>query len=179
MVEQRQSDEELTREEEQQLAQALKLGLVIIHESGQTGDKIAQMVLGSEEVSKGIGESLATVILAIDKQMAYSDDIKLLLAMELLMELTTLAVEAGALSEDEINDTFIDRTVSYAYTTYISTKEAMGELDLDELKRSVAQAEQEGREIGLLPDSSAQPKPDNEATGLMRRLSQGGSNVAT
>lgn len=161
--------EDLTPQEEKQLADAMKVAQVIIHGEGQTGDQIAAMIKDSEDIAKGIGNAVATVIIAVSKQMDFSDDIKLIFAMEIFMELSSLAVDAGALAEDEINDQFIDTAISQAYSAYISTKEAMGELDVNELRQSVEDATKEGQALGIVPKQDAQPP-----RGLMQRAAQGG-----
>ena len=160
-------DSELTADEEKQLAEAMKVAQVIIHGEGQTGDKIAAMIRESEDIAKGIGSAIAAVLIAVSKQMEFSDDIKLIFAMEIFMELSALAVDAGALAEDEINDQFIDAAISQAYSAYISTKEAMGELDVNELKQSVEDATKEGQELGIVPKQT-------ESQGLMQRAAAGG-----
>ncbi|MEJ6520338.1 hypothetical protein PQI64_11335 [Shewanella bicestrii] len=162
--------EDLTPQEEKQLAEAMKVAQVIIHGEGQTGDQIAAMIKDSEDIAKGIGNAIATVIIAVSKQMEFSDDIKLIFAMEIFFELSGLAVEAGALANDEINDQFIDTAISQAYSAYISTKEAMGELDVNELRQSVEDATKEGQELGIVPKQGEQPAPK----GLMQRAAQGG-----
>lgn len=169
--------DEITPEEEKQLSQAIEVALTVIHGEGKTGDDIAKMVLETENVADGIGGAIATVLLIVSKKMEFSDDIKLVLAQEIFMELTSLAVDAGALSEDEINDDFIDRTLSKAYTNYLSAKESMGELDPNELKMSVEQAEKEGEELGIIK-KSPQQKPQqapNQAQGLLSRIQSGGA----
>jgi len=170
-----QGGEELTAQDEAELSQALDLSLQVIHGEGKTGDEIAKLVLQTENVADGIGGAIATVLLIVSKKMQFSDDIKLILAQEIFMELTQSAVDAGALSEDEINDDFIDRTLSKAYTNYLSAKESMGELDPNELKLSVEQAEQEGEELGIIkkPTKQQPQQAPNQAQGLLSRI--GGS----
>lgn len=167
--------EEVTPEEEAQISKALEVALTVIHGEGKTGDEIARLVLETENVADGIGGAIATVLLIVSKKLQFSDDIKLIVAQEIFMELTSLAVDAGALSEDEINDEFVDRAVSKAYTNYLTAKESMGELDPNELKMSVEQATAEGRELGIIKDqpSQAQDKPMNQAQGLLARVSGG------
>ncbi|MCU8036933.1 hypothetical protein ACRN98_21985 [Shewanella oncorhynchi] len=160
-------EENLTPEEEKQLTDAMKVVKVIIHGEGQTGDQIAAMIKDSEDIAKGIGSAVAAVLIAVSKQMEFSDDIKLVLATEILIELSDIAVDAGALAEDEITEQFVDTAVSQAYSAYISTKEAMGELDVNELKQSVDDANKEGQALGVVP-KQAEPK------GLMQRAAVGG-----
>lgn len=159
--------EALTAQEQQQLDEAMKLAEVIIHGEGQTGDHIAQMIQTSEDMAKGIGNAVAAVVIAAAKQMTIADDLKMLFATQVLIELLTLAIDAGALAEDEINEDFIDTAVSQAYSAYLTTKEAMGELDVNQLQQSVAEAQAVGDEMGLTPKRAA-PK------GLMQRAAQGG-----
>lgn len=161
--------EDLTPEEEQQLADAMKVAIAIIHEPGDMGDRVAKIVLDDQDIKAGIGNAVATVLIAVGKQMQYSDDIKLILAMEIFMELTALAVEAGALAEDEIDDQFIDGAISHAYSSYIKTTEAMGELDINELKQSVEDAKKEGEALGIVPKAGTEEAPK----GLLARA-QGG-----
>ena len=131
-----------TDEEQAMLEQAVQLALQAIHAEGQSGDNIAAMVLNSQDVTEGIGKAAATVLIAVGKQMQIPDDMKIALSQEIIAELAELAVAAGALAEDEITDEWIDAVVSHGYSNYISTKEAMGELDSRELEANVAEAEQ-------------------------------------
>lgn len=132
-----------TEEEQQQLEQYMGVALEVIHGEGPSGDQIAKMVLESQDVSMGIGNATSAVLISVEKQAgAMPDDIKIQLALEIIAELSGLAVEAGALAEDEIDDSFIDGVVSNAYSSYLSTKESMGELDPAELEQSVSEAEQ-------------------------------------
>jgi hypothetical protein len=101
------------------------------------------MVLQAQDVSMGIGGAASALLIAIEKKAgAVPDELKLQLAQELIAELTGLAVEAGALAEDEVNDGFIDAVASHAYSSYITTKESMGELNPQELEASVREAEE-------------------------------------
>lgn len=138
------SDEvQATEQEQAQLAKIFDVSLGIIHSEGQTGDKIADMVLSNQDVSIGIGGAASAVLIATEKQVGQiPDDMKIQLSLEIIAELSGLAVEAGALSEDEVNDGFIDAVVSNAYSSYITTKESMGDLDPAELERNVSEAEQ-------------------------------------
>lgn len=131
-----------TEEEQAMLEQAVLLGLQAIHGEGQSGDNIASMVLNSQDITEGIGQAAATVLIAVEKQMQVPDDMKVALSQEIIAELAELAIAAGALAEDEVTDEWIDAVVSQGYTTYISTKEAMGELNPQELEANVAEAEQ-------------------------------------
>jgi hypothetical protein len=133
-----------TEQEQEMLEQAFALAIEMIHGEGQSGDAIAQTVLQSQDISEGIGNATATVIIGVEKRAGgLPDDLKLALAQEVIAELSGLAVEAGALAEDEVDDSFIDAVVSHAYSEYLTMKEAMGELDPAELEASVTEAEQE------------------------------------
>lgn len=158
------NSEEMTPEEVQQLEEAMDVAMLIIHQEGQQGDQVAQLVLDNPDVAKGIGDATATVLMAVGKQMDYSDDIKIILAMQIFMELTRLAVNAGALAEDEIDDGFIDASISHAYSTYLTNKEAMGELDQAELQQSVDEAKLEAEKMGIVSGG-------NKAGGLMGKAS--------
>ena len=137
-----QGEEMATPEQQQQLESLYNMGIDIIHGEGQVGDQIANMVLEAQDVSVGIGSAASALLIAIEKKAGnVPDEIKLQLAQELIAELTGLAVEAGALAEDEVNDVFIDAVASHAYSSYVSTKESMGELDPKELERAVQEAE--------------------------------------
>lgn len=132
-----------TEQEQQQLEQYYDVALNVIHGEGQAGDQIAKMVLQSQDVTAGIGGATAAVLIATEKQTGkIPDDMKIQLALEVIAELSGLAVEAGALSDEEVDDSFIDAVASHAYTSYLSTKEAIGELDPRELEQSVSEAEQ-------------------------------------
>lgn len=138
-----QGEELATPEEQQQLEALYDMGIDIIHSEGQVGDQIANMVLQAQDVSMGIGGAASALLIAIEKKAGMvPDEIKLQLAQELIAELTGLAVEAGALAEDEVNDDFIDAVASHAYSSYITTKESMGELNPQELEASVKEAEE-------------------------------------
>lgn len=134
---------EATAEEQAQLEAAFEVALDMIHGQGQSGDKIAQMVLNNQDVTQGIGQAAATVLIGVEKKLGgLPDDMKLQLAAEIAGELAELAVNAGALAEDEVNDTFIEEMLKHAYSAYLQTKEAMGELNPQELESSVSEAEQ-------------------------------------
>lgn len=165
-----------TKEDEQQLEEATNVAMSIIHGEGEQGDRIASLVLDNQDIAKGVGDAVATVLIAVSKQMEYSDDVKIMLSMEIFVEITELAINAGALSADEIDESFIDASLSHAYTTYLTTKEAMGELDPEELQASVSEANKAGQEMGIVPESGVLPEPAQEkvgqAKGLMGRASE-------
>ena len=132
-----------TVQEQQQLEQYYDVALNVIHGEGRAGDQIANMILQDKDVTAGIGNATATVLIATEKKAGkIPDDMKIQLALEIIAELSGLAVQAGALSDEEVDDSFIDAVASHAYTSYLSTKEAMGELDPRELEQSVSEAEQ-------------------------------------
>ncbi len=136
-------DIQASEQEQQQLAQLYTMSLSIIHNEGQAGDQIAQLVLQNQDVTAGIGSATSAVLIAVEKQAGQiPDDMKIQLALEIIAELSGLAVEGGALSEDEVDDSFIDSVASHAYSSYLSAKEAMGELDPQALEQSVREAEQ-------------------------------------
>lgn len=133
---------EATPEEQAMLEQAVDVALDMIH-GDQAGDQIANMVLQSQNVVEGLGQALATVLIGVEKKLGgVADDMKLALAEEIASELMMLAVNAGALAEDEVTDQFMDEMVSRAYSQYLTIKEQMGELDPNELQASVSDAEQ-------------------------------------
>jgi hypothetical protein len=150
-------EEQATPEEEAMLEQAISLAMGIIHGEGKAGDSIAKMVLDAQDVMQGLGIATATVVIGVEQQMQIPDDMKLALAEVVLDELVTLAIDSGAVAKDEITDEATDQIVSHAYSNYLSTKEAMGELDPEQLKTSVAEAEQTmpARQSGQQPE---QPK---------------------
>lgn len=131
-----------TPEEEAQLDQAFGIAMEIIHAEGKAGDSIAKLVLDATDVMEGLGIATATVVIGVERQMELPDDMKFALAEMVLDELVALAIDAGAVAKDEITDEATDQMVSHAYSNYLSTKEAMGELDPEQLKASVAEAEQ-------------------------------------
>lgn len=159
-------EEQASPEEQQQLEQAFDLALQMIHGQGAAGDQIAQMVMQSKDIQQGLGQAVATVIIGVDKKMPLSGDLKVALAKEVLGELAELAAEAGAIAEDEITDDFMDKVVSHAYSQYLSAKEAMGELDQNELQASVTEAQ---AAFGQKP---AQPQQAAKG-GLLQRAAQG------
>lgn len=171
-------DEPATPEEEQQLKDSTNVAMLIIHGEGEQGDRIAKLVLDNQDIAKGVGDAVSTVLIATEKQVEFNDDVKMMLSMEIFIEITKLAVEAGALAEDEINEAFIDASLSHAYTTYLTTKETMGELDPNELQQSVSDATEEGQKLGMVPSNDSLPDQGQEqvdrAKGLMGRASQPG-----
>lgn len=127
-------------EEEQQLQQATEVALDMIHKEGAAGDNIAAMVLKSRDIAKGVGQATAVVVIGVEKTIQLSDDVKLALAEEVVDELVGLAIEAGALAEDEVTEEFVDQAVSNAYAQYMQAKEAIGELNQQQLAASVESA---------------------------------------
>ncbi|GLP95276.1 hypothetical protein [Paraferrimonas sedimenticola] len=174
---QSQGEEQLTAKEEEQLTQAFKVATVIIHGEGETGDRVAALVLENQDLTKGLGNAVATVLMGTLKEFPIADDLHLLLGTEILMELTDLAIEAGAMSEDELTEDFIDQVVSHAFSAYLTMKEQTGELNPQELQAMVQEAEAEGRNLGLLSDAPEQAPPaqPNQAQGLLNKLQGGGA----
>lgn len=157
-----------TEQEQQMLEDAFALAIEMIHGEGQSGDAIAQTVLQSQDISEGIGNATATVIIGVEKRTGgLPDDLKLALAQEVIAELSGLAVEAGALAEDEVDDSFIDAVVSHAYSHYLELKEQMGELDPAELEASVAEAEQEMGISTRNPQPQQPPPAQQQGAGLL------------
>ena len=157
-----------TEQEQEMLEQAFALAIEMIHGEGQSGDAIAQTVLQSQDISEGIGNATATVIIGVEKRAGgLPDDLKPALAQEVIAELSGLAVEAGALAEDEVDDSFIDAVVSHAYSHYLELKEAMGELDPAELEASVAEAEQEMGVSIRNQQPPQQPPAQQQGAGLL------------
>lgn len=136
-----QGEVQATPEEEAQLEQAFGAALEVIHAPGKAGDNIVSMVMDSKQVQQGIGQAVATVLITVEKQMQLTDDVKLALAEEITNELATLAIEAGALAEDELNDQMIDAIASHAMSAYLSMKEQLGDLNQDELSANVQEAQ--------------------------------------
>ncbi len=128
-------------EEEQQLQQATEVALDMIHKEGAAGDNIAAMVLKTDDVVKGLGQAIATVVLGVEKQIQFGEDVKLALAENVAEELVNLAIQAGAIAEDEVSDAFIDKVVSHAISQYMSMKDALGELDQGALQAGVDEAQ--------------------------------------
>lgn len=171
-----QGEELATPEEQQQLEALYDMGIDIIHSEGQVGDQIANMVLQAQDVSMGIGGAASALLIAIEKKAGMvPDEIKLQLAQELIAELTGLAVEAGALAEDEVNDGFIDAVASHAYSSYITTKESMGELNPQELEASVKEAEElmGTSSRGGQPQQSQPASPASPASGGLMSMAGG------
>lgn len=158
---------EATPEEQAMLEQAVILAMQAIHGEGQSGDNIAQMVLNAQDVTEGIGQAAATVLIAVQKQTQVPDDMKIALAQEIIAELAELAVTAGALAEDEVTDEWIDSVISHAYTSYISMQEAMGELDPAELEASVTENEQLIGASNRGGQQPAQQQPQQQGRGLL------------
>lgn len=142
-----------TPEEQAQLDEAFLLAQEMLYSEGQAGDQVAQLVQQSQDIAEGIGKATATVVIAVEKRTGGLDDaVKLELSKLVIAELSSLAVEFGALAEDEVDDNFIDAVVSHAYSEYLTMKEALGELDPESLQASVSEAEQEmGMQTGPQP----------------------------
>jgi arginine/ornithine N-succinyltransferase beta subunit len=159
------ADEEIsaTPEEEQQLQQAIDAAMKMIHAEGQTGDNIAAMVLQSQDIATGIGQATATIVIGVEKQSQLAEDVKLALAEEVVNELVALAIEAGALAEDEVTDDFVDQAVSHAYSQYLQVKDSMGELDQQHLASSVEEAKA----------VYGQQKGQARGKGLMQQMQRG------
>lgn len=153
-----------TDEEQQLLEEAVFVAMGVIHNPEEAGDNIAQMVLESEDVTEGIGRAAATTLIATEKQMQIPDDMKVALSEEIIIELAGLAVEAGALAEDEITDDFIDAMASHAYSSYLETKEAMGELEENDLAMQVGEAEEL---MGGQPGAAQPQQPQPQQRGLL------------
>lgn len=166
-----------TEQEQEMIEQFYLVSDGIIHSEGKAGDQIAEMVLKAQDVSVGIGNAASTVLISTEKQAGkIPDDMKIQLSMEIIATLSELAVNAGALAEDEINDDFIDATASNMYSSYLSAKEAMGELDPQELEQSVSEAEQlMGTSVRNKQGQQQQPQAAPETQGGL--LSMGGQNV--
>jgi len=64
---------------------------------------------------------------------------QLALGQEITAELCELAIEAGALSGDELNEQMLDAIVSHATSQYLELKEQLNELDKDQLQSSVGE----------------------------------------
>lgn len=136
-----QDEVQATPEEEAQLEQAFGAALEVIHAPGKAGDNIVSMVMDAKQVQQGIGQAVATVLVTVEKKMQLTDDVKLALAEEITNELAMLAIDAGALAEDELNDQMIDAIASHAMSAYLSLKEQLGELNKDELSANVQEAQ--------------------------------------
>lgn len=161
-----------TEQEQAQLEELVIQAVTIIHSEGQVGDQVAKMVLESQDVSQGIGNATSAVIIAVENQVGQiPEDMRVQLGQEIIAELSGLAVQAGALSDDEVDDGFIDAVVSATYTSYLSTKESMGQLNPQELEQDVAAAEQmTGR--SARQGRSQQPQPQSATQGGL--MSMGG-----
>lgn len=154
-------------EEQVMLEQAVTLAIDIIHAEGKAGDNIAGMVLEAQQVQQGIGQAVATVLITVEKKMQITDDVKLPLAEEITDELLQLAIAAGALSEDEVNDQMTDAIVSHSVSSYLSMKEQLGELNQDELSANVQEAQ------GFMEQQKKPAAPAKPQGGLMQRAVMG------
>lgn len=136
--------EPATPEEQAQLEQAVQLAEELLFGEGQAGDQIANIVQQSQDITEGIGKATAAAIIAIEKRMGgvIDDAVKWELGREIIAMLAGIAVEYGALAEDEIGDDFLDAVVSHAYSEYLTLKEQLGELDPQQLQATVSEAEQ-------------------------------------
>lgn len=153
--------EPATPEEEAQLDEAFLLAQEMLYGQSESGDQVAKLVQQSQDITEGIGKATATVVIAVEKRSGgLQDAVKLELAKLVIAELAGMAVEYGALAEDEVDDGFIDAVVSHAYSEYLTMKEAMGELDPAELEASVAEAEQE---MGVSTRNQQPPQQPQQA----------------
>lgn len=157
-----QDEVQATLEEQTQLEQAFDIAIEVIHAPGKAGDNIASMVLDAKQIQQGIGQAVATVLATVEKKIQLSGDVKLALAEEITNELASLAIEAGALSEDELNDQMIDAIVSHAMSAYLSLKEQMGELNQDELSTTVQEAQ-------AVMGQQQKPEAPAQSGGLLQR----------
>lgn len=155
--------EPATPEEEAQLEQAYGLAQEMLYGEGEAGDQVAKMVQQSQDITEGIGKATATIVIAVEKRSGgLQDAVKLQLSQLIIAELAGMAVEFGALAEDEVDDSFIDAVVSHAYSEYLTMKEALGELDPAELEASVSEAEQE-MGVSTRNQQQAQPQQPQQA----------------
>lgn len=155
--------EPATPEEEAQLEEAFLLAQEMLYGQGEAGDQVAKLVQQSQDITEGIGKATATIVIAVEKRAGgLQDAVKLELSQLVIAELAGMAVEFGALAEDEVDDSFIDAVVSHAYSEYLTMKEAMGELDPAELESSVAEAEQE-MGVSTRNQQQAQPQQPQQA----------------
>ena len=136
-----QGEVQATPEEEAQLEQAFDIAIEVIHAPGKAGDNIASLVLDAKEIQQGMGQAVATVLITVEKKMQMTDDVKLALAEQITDELAAMAIQAGAIAEDELNDQMVDAIASHAMSAYISMKESLGELNQDELSANVQEAQ--------------------------------------
>lgn len=136
--------EQATPEEQAQLEQGVALAEELLFGEGQAGDQIAAIVQQSQDITEGIGKAAAAALIAVEKRMggAIDDAVKWELGREIIAMLAGIAVEYGALAEDEIGDDFLDAVVSHAYSEYLTLKEQLGDLNPEELKATVSEAEQ-------------------------------------
>ena len=135
-----QGEVQATPEEEAQLEQAFDIAIEVIHAPGKAGDNIASLVLDAKEIQQGMGQAVATVLITVEKKMQMTDDVKLALAEQITDELAAMAIQAGAIAEDELNDQMVDAIASHAMSAYLSMKEQMNELNQGELEASVNEA---------------------------------------
>lgn len=160
-----QDEVQATPEEQAQLEQAFSAALEVIHATGKAGDNIVSMVMEAQKVEQGIGQAVATVLITVEKKMQLTDDVKLALAEEITNELLSLAIEAGALAEDEVTDQMTDAIASHAMSTYLSIKEQLGELNKDELAANVQEAQ------GFMGMGQQQkPAAPAQGGGLLQRM---------
>jgi len=157
-----QGEVQATPEEEAQLEQGFDAALKVIHAPGKAGDNIASMVLDAQQVQQGIGQAVATVLITVEKQMQLTDDVKLALAERITDELVALAIQAGAVAEDEVTDQMTDALASHAMSTYLAMKESLGELDKDELSANVQEAQ-------AFMSQQQKPAAPAQSGGLLQR----------
>lgn len=158
-----QGEVQATPEEQALLEQAVNAALDVIHAPGKAGDNIVQMVMSAQQIQKGLGQAVATVLITVEKKMQIPEDMRLALAQEVTAELAELAIEAGALSADELNEQMLDAIISHATSQYIELKEALGELDKDQLQAGVQEAQ-------AFMGQQQKPAAPAKSGGLLQRL---------
>ena len=144
---------EASPQEQEMLQQAVEIAEDILHGPGPVGDQVAKIVSADPDILVGLGKAAAAVLLAVEQKMQVPDDMKLAVAQEIVGELFAIAAEMGAVSEDEIDDVAMEKTVSAATSEYLRLSDEMGKLDPAKLQADIESTKQ------AMGGASAQPSP--------------------
>jgi hypothetical protein len=74
--------------------------------------------------------------------MQIPEDMKLALAQEVVGELFEIAVQIGAIAEDEVDDAAMEKTISAATSEYLRLSDEMGTLDPAKLEADIESTKQ-------------------------------------
>lgn len=148
-------EEQASEEEQAQLEQAYELAQQLLMEPGEAGDHVAQLVQGAEDITEGIAKAAATTVVAVEKRAGgLSEDVLAELMALVCGDLIGLALEHGALTEEDVTDELIEAIAGMAFAEYGNIKQQMGDMP--------QQPEQ-----GAMPEQQPQQPMPPQGGGLM------------